>query len=362
MGEKQQMRFSGLLIAFALMLVANTLVAQPAEYDQIFERIKLPDEVVSAEFNVAGSTHIFSVEINSEKKLQEIRNMFLDIGLKMVSAVHQPPKVWKVILTNASTGEIPVDKFEEALMIPWMNKPDAGFSLSITDKELVVTTYPADPDELSHNLELAAGYGMKFSGSEPSPDNSSAVFTLKFDSSDTVSIQRTPEVDSLADEFAKFATVLDNENSFDVRNYKLATSLDQVGRLLDLPARFNRTLKYVSVNCLDQKQAQVLLKVADRKSAVSKKLEVIKALLQDNPIQWAENGFKTAVPVMTGFETDFGDKISLTGISPKSSLIFSQFFSMISRCKQLKNPFFSRGTYQDTDTGRVMVFCVDCDW
>jgi hypothetical protein len=65
---------------------------------------------------------------------------------------------------------------------------------------------------------------------------------------------------------------------------------------------------------------------------------------------------------MTGFETDFGGKIILTGIRPKSGLIFSQFFSMVERTGGLKNPFFSRGTYQDTPDGRVMNFRVDCDW
>lgn len=357
------MRLMNLLFVLAFPFIASVIMAQPAEYEQIYSLIKQPDELVVAEFSVVGRNSIFSLELNSQKSAGEIKNMFLEgTGLKMISAVFQPPMNWKLILTNSEAEELPVEKLEQALEMSWNNKPGRQPSFNLTDKELVVTTYPTDPAALSHNLEIARAAGMKFSGSEPSPDTSSAIFTLSFNDPDTESIQSNQEVDQLAAEFSEFATVLNNETIAGIRNYKLSTSLDQVGKLLELPARFNRSLKFVSVNSLNQKQAQVQLKVVDFKSDMRHKLEVIKNLLQKTPIQWAENGFNTAAPVMTGFETDFGGKIALTGISPKSSLIFSQFFSMVERCQDLKNPFFSRGTYQETDGGRVMVFRVDCDW
>ncbi|MFZ5949777.1 MAG: hypothetical protein ACOYXC_03665 [Candidatus Rifleibacteriota bacterium] len=357
------MRFIRLLMVLTFSFLTTLVIAQPAEYEKIFELVKAPDELVVAEFTVAGRNSIFSVEIESLKKLGEIKKMFVSgAGLHLISAVLKPPTNWKLILTNVPSPEIPEEPLEKAMEIPWLNQNNTFSIFSIDEKKLTVTTFPTNPDELGKNLALAENYGMKFSGSEPGPESSSANFTLEFNSPKVTAPSTAAEVDELASELSKISNLLDSQTGPQAREYTMEAGFDQIARLIELPAQFNRSLKFISLNCLNQKQAKITLKVADHKNDLGKKIAILKNLVQETPIQWATDGLKSAAPVMTGFETDFGSKLTLLGISPKSSMIFSQFFSMVERSQGLKNPFFSRGTYEDTPDGKVMLFRVDCDW
>lgn len=357
------MRLINMLFVLAMPFVATMLAAQPVEYEKIFAALKAPDEVLVAEFSNAGPNSIFSVEIKSPRSLQQIKHTINSaVGLRLVSAQFTPPQSYKLILTNGETDEPPLDKLESVLAVAWNNKPDHTPIYHLTAKNISVTTFPDGTADLEKNLQLAEASGMVFSGSQPAADGSSAIFSLDFNPSIKAPVRNTQEEDQLSEEFSKICTVIDATTGKQLREYRLEAEFAQIPRLLELPGRFNHSLKFFSINSLDRRQARIEMKVSDQKPAMGKKLELIRTLITQNTIQWASDGYKTVGPVMTGFETDFGGKIILTGISPKSGLIFSQFFSMVERTGGLKNPFFSRGTYQDTPDGRVMNFRVDCDW
>ena len=356
------MQLKYLFFLIGLFLFPFSAFAQPAEYDKLFSLFQEPEELVKAEFAVAGSSSVFSVEVKSEKSVSELIRLFLEgAGLKTVSAIFTPPTKWELVLTNAETEALAVEKFDEIKDLPWKNKPSSFPSYGVYNKRIVATTFPANSDELAYNLELAGSADMEFSGSEPSPESSSAIFSLYFNKP-TVTATVNQEVDELSAEINKIAKIIEQQSHQGSREYKLDASLEQVSRLLELPWRFKRSLKFVSLNCLDHKQAHVTMRVSDQKSPSTQKLAILKKLVQENPIEWAKTGNVGDVPVLTGFETSFGDKITLTGLSPKSSLIFSHFFSMIERCEGLKNPFFSRGTYQANGENKVLQFRIDCDW
>lgn len=357
------MRLGRFFVIMVLTLNTIAAMAQPVEYQKIFDLIKSPDELVSAEFSTAGRNSIFSVEMFSAKNLQVLSDLFKEgASLDLISADFSEGNRWKLFLTNAKSAPPSMQKFEEIVSMPWKNKDGQFSSFSLTKTEISATTFPGSPEELAQNLEMAATAGMKFSGSTPAQDSSSAVFSLNLASNWSETMKSSIQEDKVGAEFAKFGKLLKRNDLNYAIEYKLEAQISLINRLISIPGEYNKSLHSISVSCRDGKAALITMKVSNIKKETSNKKRILKILLQRNTFLWATESFNPTTPVLTGFETDFGGKITLTGISPKSSLIFSQFFPMILRNIELRNPFFSRGTYKETKFGRVMLFRVDCDW
>jgi hypothetical protein len=357
-----KMKTLQLPIALFLCLVSVCLAAQPVEYEKIQNLIESPDELVAAEFTTAGSSSIFSVQMTSEKSLRQIADLFRQgAGLTLISAELSGEKTWKLFLTNANAVEPDIDKFRQIRALSWLSSPEKGLQFNITNDSVIVTTYPGNSQELAANLELAQKSEMEFSGSKPSPQLSSAMFTFDFVKKNQPENSDQTAKNPLEEAFANFAIIQNAERNGANIEYTLKAERKNVVRLLEIPAQFDKTLKAIEVSTKDGQSMAVKLLSGKGGQNESEKIQILAALLKDGQMEWISDG-ELDMPVMTGFETNFGGKITLTGLSPKSSLIFSQFFSMIQRTGSLKNPFFSRGTYKDSKTGRVMDFRVDCDW
>ena len=340
-----------------------SLFAQPAEYDAIQQAVKSPDKLLSTEFTTVGSKSIFSVELSSNRKLDALIDMFaVQTSLKLVSAELYDKNRYKLILTNASTPEIKLKEFNRIEALPWKNREGKNTAIIITSKTISVSTFPESAAQLAENLEIAEKEGLKFSGSKPGPEFSSAIFTLNLGSQEEEEVKASKSEDKLAVEFEKLARLIYSKPTEIGREYKLETDLSQVFTLIDLAAKFNSYPTFIEVYSPNGKQAELTLAVNPEVDYYSKKRSKIKALLNQNPIQWVKNEAMPVTPVMTGFEANVRHKLILTGITPKSGMIFSQFFPMVQRSQILTNPFFSRGTYKETGSGRFMEFRVDCDW
>lgn len=121
-------------------------------------------------------------------------------------------------------------------------------------------------------------------------------------------------------------------------------------------------VQFVSVSARDDGKAAIKIKVSPAKNEASRKFATFCNVIKPGMVTWKKGEVPQNMAVVTTIETDFGNSISLQGLTLKSSLIFSHLFPMIERTGELRDPFFSRGTYSDTSSGRVMDFTVLCQW
>lgn len=357
------MKLIKLFVFLIITMQAFVLSAQPVEYQKIQDLITAPDELVSSEFTSAGPNCIFSVELRSEKSLQSIADLFENgAQLNLVSAEVTSRDCWKLFLTNAMADKLAIQKFQEIQTLDWKNQEGKLPIFALSKTAATVTTFPAGPEDLAKNLETAEAAGMKFSGSTPGDNSSSAMFSLLVDEKASKAAPEPAQTDEVAAEFSKSFQLVEKKDLGGATEYRLEAKLKQLFTLFTIPELFERSIQNLSVESMNGDDATFKVKISHVKKNTSRKTQILKAIIQRDGLQWTNDGFNTNVPVITGFETDFGEKLTLTGVSPKSSLIFSQLFPMIQRNPELKNPFFSRGTYKETQTGRVMIFRVDCDW
>jgi hypothetical protein len=283
-------------------------------------------------------------------------------SLKLVSAELYDENRYKLILTNASTPEIKVKEFNRIEELPWKNREGKNIAIIITSKTISVSTFPESAAQLAENLEIAEKEGLKFSGSKPGPKFSSAIFTMNLGAKEEKELETSESEDKLAGEFEQQARLIYRKSALNGREYKIEADLSRIFSLIELTSKFNFHPSFIKVYSQNGKKAELTLVVTSEVDYYSEKRSKIKALLNQNPIQWVKNEGVPDVPVMTGFEAHPKQKLILTGITPKSGMIFSQFFPMVQRSQILTNPFFSRGTYKETGSGRFMEFRVDCDW
>ncbi|MGM0600798.1 MAG: hypothetical protein ACQETH_13390 [Candidatus Rifleibacteriota bacterium] len=355
-------RFILLSVFFAISSFL-LLSAQPAEFDAIEQAVKSPDKLLSTEFTTVGSNSIFSVELVSERTLNALVDMLADqTSLKLVSAEIYDENRFKLILTNASSPEIQINEFNRIVSLPWKNREGKNTAIIITSKSVSVTTFPESAAQLAQNLQIAEKEGLKFSGSKPGPEFSSAIFTLSLGDQDEYEVNTSGNEDELAREFENIARLSYSKPVAEGIEYKLEADLSKVFTLIELAFKFNSYPRLIKVYSPNGNKAELTLVVSPEANNYSAKRAKIKALLTQNPVQWVTNEELPNTTVMTGFEADIDDKLTLTGITPKSGMIFSQFFPMVQRSEILRNPFFSRGTYKETRSGRFMEFRVDCDW
>ncbi|PKL42638.1 MAG: hypothetical protein CVV41_13900 [Candidatus Riflebacteria bacterium HGW-Riflebacteria-1] len=118
----------------------------------------------------------------------------------------------------------------------------------------------------------------------------------------------------------------------------------------------------VSVSARDDGKAAIVIKASSARNQASKRFATFSNIIKPGMISWKKGEVPENMAVVTTIETDFANSITLHGLTLKSSLIFSHLFPMIERSGELRDPFFSRGTYSDTGSGRVMDFTVLCQW
>ncbi|GAB4282296.1 MAG: hypothetical protein Kow0029_27780 [Candidatus Rifleibacteriota bacterium] len=349
-------RINTLVLFF--VTIALAVLAQPAEFSQIQQLVQPPDELISTEFTSAGQTTIYSVELTSEKLLKEIENMFNSINLNLVSVEKFSDGTFKLILTNADSEKLNTQKFDEITSLAWQTGSDSPNVLSLNTEKIELTT----DSRLAQNSSLAKTLNM-----QPvfiDNDEHKIIYCLNLKDRPKVVLQpQSIENDELAQQISNYFRIIAKSRKDGKNEYKLEGPLNQLTKLISLPGKSNKAIKFVSAITVNGSTVSLILTVAETEPGQQEidRINILARVLDSDTFAWPSDA-KLNAPVLTGFETDFGNKITLTGISPKSSMIFTQFFSQIQKIGGLYYPFFSRGTYQDTEDGRVMHFKIQCDW
>lgn len=120
--------------------------------------------------------------------------------------------------------------------------------------------------------------------------------------------------------------------------------------------------QFASVTARDDGKAAIIIRVSPSHNLANRKFATFAKIIRPGMFTWKKGNVPENMAVITTVETTFNDSISLIGLTRKSSLIFSHLFPMIERTGELTSPFFSRGSYSDTGSGRMMNFTVLCQW
>lgn len=121
-------------------------------------------------------------------------------------------------------------------------------------------------------------------------------------------------------------------------------------------------VQYASVSAREDGKAAIIIKVSSTRNDASRHFTTFSNILRPGMFTWKSGKVPENMAVLTTVETSFDNSVSLQGLTLKSSLIFSHLFPLIERTGELRDPFFSRGSYSDTKAGRVMDFTVLCQW
>ena len=167
-----------------------------------------------------------------------------------------------------------------------------------------------------------------------------------------------PVVSALSQRFGQILEKAGDEAS----EFTVSASFEDVISILQTSEGLGWYVSHVTVNARDDGKVALIFKAQTKNRKAGNKFEKLQRLLQPGVFSWKSGNVPSDSTVITALETDFSDKIAIKGATKSSSLIFAQLFPLIERIQELRNPFFSRGTYSDTPDGRIMAFQIDCGW
>ncbi len=160
----------------------------------------------------------------------------------------------------------------------------------------------------------------------------------------------------------RFGQILEKEGE-NYSEFTVSAGFEDVISILQASENQEWFVSYIVINARDDgKVALIFQAQANKNKSAGRKFEKLQNLLSPGVFAWKSGRIPDDSPVVTALETDFSTKITIKGATRSSSHIFSQLFPQIERIRELRNPFFSRGTYSDTSDGRIMEFQIDCGW
>lgn len=167
-----------------------------------------------------------------------------------------------------------------------------------------------------------------------------------------------PIADALS---AKFGQVIvrDLEGSYE---FTVSADFSDVISILQTTLSNDWFVNFISISSRNDGKAAIIFRATSQRNNSSQYFTKLQQLIQPGVLIWKTDTIPENSALITSIETKFDSKVMVCGVTRKSSLIFSHVFPMIERIGVISNPFFSRGTYSDTENGRIMNFIVDCDW
>lgn len=358
------------LIVLFLMLnlfLATVLIAQPAEYDMIFQAIQPPDQLLSAEFSTRNRITTFMVTILSESDpITMSEKLHKATGLDLLYLEYTPQKsTYKIELSKEGVGSVDMTEFDRLLAQEWENTGESDMTIKIDPFEVSVTVSTSDPAHLSNNLEIASECQLEFAGTIPHKNSSAAIFSrqlqgrLKPHSTPEISEEELPEIVRHIREEYGLATVKNSGEDMEIRFY---TDMNQIAQCLEVPAQFEKNINFFSVLVSENEKPEICLRVTDNRINNKRKLGLLRTLTNTEKFFWQNHAPSNEAPILTALETDFGRNFTIKGTTHKSSLVFTQLFPMLEQLNSIHSPFFTQGTYLDTPQGRMMNFTAVCAW
>ncbi len=135
-----------------------------------------------------------------------------------------------------------------------------------------------------------------------------------------------------------------------------------VEHALNLANSNDMYVQFASVSAREDGKAAIMIRVSPARNDASRKFATFSNILRPGMFFWKAGNVPENMAVLTTVETSFDNSVSLQGLTLKSSLIFSHLYPLIERTGELRDPFFSRGSYSDTKAGRIMDFTILCQW
>lgn len=151
----------------------------------------------------------------------------------------------------------------------------------------------------------------------------------------------------------------DLEGSFE---FTVSADFTEISNILDTANALQWYVNFASISSRDDGKAAMIFRVNQHKNDAASKFATLQSIVQPGMLVWKSAQIPEDMAVVTTIETNFDQKIIINGVTKRSGLVFSHLFPMLERASALQNPFFARGTYSDTDQGRVMNFAINCDW
>lgn len=151
----------------------------------------------------------------------------------------------------------------------------------------------------------------------------------------------------------------DLETSFE---FTVSADFSEISNILEAANSQEWYVNFVSISSREDGKAAIIFRAAQQKNNFASRFANLQKILQPGMLIWKTGVIPENMAVVTNIETTFDQKIMINGVTRKSGLVFSHLIPMIERAAALQNPFFSRGTYSDTEDGRIMNFTINCDW
>jgi len=146
------------------------------------------------------------------------------------------------------------------------------------------------------------------------------------------------------------------------QEFVFSAEFADIGHALNLANSNDMYVQSASISARDDGKAAIILKISPVRNDASRHFATLSNILRPGMFSWKSGKVPENMAVLTTIETHFDNTVSLQGLTLKSGLIFSHLFPLIERTGELREPFFSRGSYSDSKAGRLMNFTVVCKW
>ncbi|HNX74229.1 MAG TPA: hypothetical protein PLM07_00330 [Candidatus Rifleibacterium sp.] len=144
--------------------------------------------------------------------------------------------------------------------------------------------------------------------------------------------------------------------------FTFSAPFDKIETILNLVVMQEWYPTYISISCRPDEKAAIIMRASISKNAASERFAMLQQLVTPGLLPWKTGELNNESPAVTAVETDFSSRVSVLGQTLKSGLIFTQLFPMLQRAPGIRDPFFERGSYRDSPSGRLMEFSVKCNW
>jgi hypothetical protein len=168
-------------------------------------------------------------------------------------------------------------------------------------------------------------------------------------------------INALEANFGNISHRVDQKESCDLSFSAPFSQISEIFKSLDKP---HIQIKKASIFGRNQEMAAISLSLECRQNPRKPEAHKINALVElcaQNTLPWEEKGTRNVVKV-TSIETIFDDGLTIMGETDKSGLIFSELIPVLNQVRGVSTPFFERGRFFDTPSGRKMEYTLQCKW
>lgn len=285
-----------------------------------------------------------------------------------VDAVPLASPMWAVTLLTGSSSPSgrqaeqavsPLADVVGLLSAPWPSARRGGLQFSWAPAGIQMNAVVTTEQDVESLKPVAATLGLTYQGAKRRESLESGSLTVGFGRAPAAGGGNV-SVDTSLGRFLGFAELLEDRNVQGGRRLVAACDFSEATKLLEkLRGEYGRRIRSLSVDCPPGSRCRTTLVLSegdapDSAAIIATVDTLVRASLPWNrPEQELEKGL-----IVTGVAADQPERFSMTGLTLKSRLIFSDLFPALQKIPGVIEPFFERGSYRDHKAGRLMSFIV----